>query len=553
MADMLLNNPERQLGGVEFILRRAAELYPNRVAIDDRSNGRSLTYRELQSRAIRLARGLEEIGIRKGDVVASAFRNEASAIEIVFACAFIGAVNAPLNTRLASSEAQQFIDRQRAVAFVGHSDFQSFVVDQSLLKTVLFHSDPSGVGALGYHDYETLILRQSDRTFAPRAEWSDPYMIGMTGGTTGGSKGAVWSHGGCLLEMLSTVAHWSIKPGYKALCCAPAYHAAGLSSACMPILWQAGTIIFPVASSFDPKWFLRVVAEESIDCFFLVPAMVQPLYQHWDGAPLQSVKSIAIASAPVPKPLRVKVSEMFPSADKLVFYGMTECLSISMQDPRDFLEHGESVGQAALVARLRIVDDNGHEVPRGTSGHVVARTMGQSLYYNHDPDSTSGTFRSCVNDSEGLEWVYTGDIGVLLEDGRLTLLDRAKDIIISGGENVASSEVESVIAFHPKVRECAVIGVVDEKWGERVCAVIVSSANEANPKGLAGELYASCRANLGPYKIPKQFVFVDALPRNAFGKVLKRELRARSYEISFDADKLRAISGEDLVVNPERG
>jgi acyl-CoA synthetase (AMP-forming)/AMP-acid ligase II len=158
-----------------------------------------------------------------------------------------------------------------------------------------------------------------------------------------------------------------------------------------------------------------------------------------------------------------------------------------------------------------------------------------------------------VTDSEGLGWVYTGDIGVLFEDGRLTLLDRAKDIIISGGENVASSEVESVIAFHPKVRECAVIGVVDEKWGERVCAVIVSSANEADAKGLAGELYASCRANLGPYKIPKQFVFVDALPRNAFGKVLKRELRARSYEISFDADKLRAISGEDHVVNPERG
>jgi acyl-CoA synthetase (AMP-forming)/AMP-acid ligase II len=260
-----------------------------------------------------------------------------------------------------------------------------------------------------------------------------------------------------------------------------------------------------------------------------------------------------MASAPVPKPLRVKVSEMFPSADKLVGYGMTECFSISMQEPKDFLEHSESVGQAALVARLRIVDDNGHEVPRGTSGHVVARTMGQSLYYNHDPDSTSGTFRSCVNDSEGLEWVYTGDIGVLFEDGRLTLLDRAKDIIISGGENVASSEVESVIAFHPKVRECAVIGVVDEKWGERVCAVIVSSANEADPKGLAGELYASCRANLGPYKIPKQFVFVNALPRNAFGKVLKRELRARSYEISFDADKLRANSGEDLVVNPERG
>lgn len=539
MQGRLLDNPERQRGGVEFLLHRAAEIYPHRLAIDDRLNQVTLTYGELRSRSIRLAKALEELGVGKGDVVATAFRNEAAAIEALFACALIGAVNAPLNTRLAPIEASKFIEQQGAVAFLGHYDFRSYAGSTRLKVCVVLAGAAGKDMPEGARHYESVITQKSDRPFPPRASWTDPYMIGMTGGTTGGSKGAVWSHGGCLMDMLSIISHWSIKPGYKALCVAPAHHAAGLGWACMPVLWQAGTVVFPSTHSFDPKWFLETIAEDRIDCFFLVPAMVQPLYERWDQRPFEHVKSIALAAAPVPKALRLKISEMFPKADKLVCYGMTECFSITMQKPDDFVEFGDGVGEPALVARLEIVDDDGVGVPRGLAGHVIARTAGQCLYYNNDTENTAKTFHVRPDDPEGLEWVSTGDVGYLDENGRLTLLDRAKDIIITGGENVASTEVESVLSFHPGVKECAVIGMHDDRWGELVCAVIVI-AGEIDRRSLACELYSSCRQSLGPYKIPKRFVFVDALPRSAVGKILKRELRERTYDLTFEGDQLRA-------------
>ncbi len=538
MHDSKGGNPERQLGGVDFILHRAAELYPDRIAIDDRLNGSRVTYAELRRRAIQLARALESLGVRKGDVIASAFRNEAMAIEVLFACCMLGAVNAPINTRLATAEAREYLDRIGAVAFVGLRALHSFVEGTGVRHTVLRGESGSAL-PVGARDYETFFTAQSGDPFPARANWGDPYFICMTGGTTGGSKGVVCSHAGCLLDMLAIANHWTIRNGYRALCCAPVYHAAGLSWACMPVLWQGGTLVFPASVAFDPAAFLRIVAEEGIDTFFIVPAMVAPLHEKWDGVPMTGLKSIALASAPVPRPLRVKVAEMFPAADALVCYGMTECLTITSQQARDFLQHGESSGEPALTARVRILDDAGLPVPRGTPGNVVTRTFAQALRYQNDPANTAATFRPCPGDPEALDWLYTGDVGFLDEGGRITLLDRAKDIIISGGENVASSEFEAVLALHARVRECAVIGLADEKWGEMVCAVIVA-ADGTDERGLAQELLALCRARLAGYKAPKRFVFTAALPRSAFGKVLKRDLRGQVFTTTFDAGTLRA-------------
>ena len=531
-------NPERQLGGVDFILHRAAELYPDRVAIDDRLNGSRLTYADLRRRSIQLARALELLGVGKGDVVASAFRNEAMAFEVLFACCMLGAVTAPINTRLAPAEARKYLDRIGAFAFVGLHSLHVFVEGTGVRHTVL-RGEFGSVLPDGVLEYEKLFAAHSGEPFPARAGWSDPYFICMTGGTTGGSKGAAASHASVLLDMLAIANHWTIRNGYRALCCAPVYHAAGLSWACMPLLWQGGTLVFPAIAAFDPVAFLRIVAEEGIDTFFIVPAMVGPLHEKWDGVPMTGVKSVALASAPVPEPLREKVAEMFPAADALVCYGMTECLMISSQQPKDFLQHGESSGEPALTARVRILDDAGLQVPRGTPGNVVTRTFGQALRYQNDPANTAVTFRPCPGDPETLDWLYTGDVGFLDDGGRITLLDRAKDIIISGGENVASAEVESVLALHAKVRECAVIGLADEKWGEMVCAVIVTADGTDEP-GLAKELLSLCRERLAGYKAPKRFVFTAALPRSAFGKVLKRELRGQKFATAFDAATLRA-------------
>ena len=538
MQEKLAGNPERRRGGLEFLLHRAAETFPNRVAIDDRLNGVRRTYAALRCRSIQLARGLDAMGVREGNVVMTAFRNEVFAIEAIFACAMIGAVVAPLNSRLAPVEARQFIDRQGARTFVGAASFVSFI-EGTGIERVVIQSSTDGPGKSAMTDYEELLQSQSGVPFPPRASLDSPYMIGMTGGTTGGSKGAVWSHGGVLLDMLSIISHWNIRPGQKALCSAPIYHAAGLGWACLPILWQAGTVVFPEKPSFDPGAILDALKRDGIECLFLVPAMIAPLYRQWDQTPLTNVRSLAVASAPTPKRLRIMLAEMFPAAECLVCYGMTECFSITMQRPSDFVTHGEGVGEPALAARVRIVDDAGDPVPTGVAGQVVARTLGQALSYNNDPANTEATFKPLPGDPEGLEWVHTGDIGVLGADGRVTLVDRAKDVIITGGENVASPEVESVLLLHPEVRECAVFGVSDDRWGEMVCAAVVS-AEGAGRQDLAASLLTQCRDSLAGYKVPKRIVFVEALPRNAFGKVLKRNLRAQRFDEMYDADQLRS-------------
>jgi fatty-acyl-CoA synthase len=534
-----LLNAERQRGGVDFLLHRAAEICPDRVAIDDRMNGLILTYAELRARSIRLARGLRSLGINKGDVVATAFRNEVYAIEVLFACAMIGAVSAPLNNRLSPIEAREFIKAQGASAFVGNSAYRPFAEGTNVGHVVIQGGIDTGQAFGDEREYEGLLLGQSAMPFPPQATWVDPYMIGMTGGTTGGSKGAIWSHGGIMFDVLSIINHWGIRRGFRSLCYAPLYHGAGLTWACLPVLWQVGTIILPASPSFDAVAFLESVVRDQLDCFFLVPAMVPPLYLSWNGVPMTGVKSIALSAAPVPKTTRLKVKEMFPAADSLVCYGMTECFSMTMQDPRDFVTYGDTVGHHALTARVRIVNDDGCEVSIGTAGNVVARTLAESLGYNNNPASTATTFAPCKDDPEQLDWVYTGDVGYFNADGRLTLLDRAKDIIISGGENVPSIEVEATLTLDPDVIECAAVGVANDKWGEMVFAIIVAAPG-VDRKSLAKRLLALCRERLATFKVPKSYVFIESLPRSSSGKVLKRELRQRAYSERFDLDDLRA-------------
>jgi acyl-CoA synthetase (AMP-forming)/AMP-acid ligase II len=183
-------------------------------------------------------------------------------------------------------------------------------------------------------------------------------------------------------------------------------------------------------------------------------------------------------------------------------------------------------------------------VPRGVTGHIVTRTLAMGLGYNNDPESTAMTFKKCGDDPEGLNWIFTGDLGTMDQSGRVTIVDRLKDIIISGGENVPSVEVETVIMSHPAVRECAVVGIPDDQWGELVSAVIVKGEDNLQDHDLASELLELCRAHLSGYKIPKRFCFVEALPRSSFGKVLKRDLRAMEFA--------RAVVTKEIKDEPRR-
>ena len=533
----LFGNPERKRGGVEFLLHRAAELYPDRVAIDDRLNGTTTTYSELRSRAAQLARALEQLGIGPGEPVAYVFQNETTPFEIIFACAMLGAVAMPLNNRLAPAEARGYLRRQQVETLIARPEFSTYAEDTLVHRLIVRGSN--GTQPENATDYDALFHDVPSTPFPPRVSWDDPYAIMMTGGTTGGSKGATLCHGNAMFDMLSIVNHWEIKRGYKSLVCAPIFHAAGLGWACMPILWQAGTLIFPATTSFDPAAFLDVMRSEPVDSVFMVPAMVGPVRAAWDGEPINTLKSLTVASAPVPEPLRLQLAEVFPAAESLVCYGMTETYSIAMQSPDDFLKWPASCGEPALAARVRIVDDNGQEVSRGEIGNVATRTLGQCAYYSHDEENTLDTFRSIPGDPEALDWTHTGDLGFMDDGGRVHLVDRAKDVIISGGENVASVEVEAVVASHPSVRECAVVGQPDTVWGERVVAILVCgdevTADPDSRLQLARETLAACRDQLAAYKAPKAIAFVEELPRSAFGKVLKRELREQTLSTLIEA------------------
>lgn len=539
----LAENPERRLGGIDFILARGAEVYPNKTALDDRLNGVKLSYEQVRARASQLARALAQLGVGKGDRVAYAFYNEHPSIEAVFACCLLGAVAVPLNNRLSPAETIPYIDAQGCRVFMAREELAALGAETAVEHVVIRGGHAGGGSGDGALDYETLLAEQSGARLPPRARWEDPYILAMTGGTTGDSKAVVWTHGGCLMDTLTVIAHLGIGRNYNSVCYAPTYHAAGLGWAFLPPFWQGGTIIFPPTAAFSPSFFHDVLEQEEVHCLFLVPAMIGPIHKAWDGRPLTGVRSICIASAPTPKVLREKLAEIFPESDIVIGYGMTESFSITAQRPADFLAFPDGVGEPSLDARVRIVDDDGNILGPGETGQIVTRTLAMGLYYNNDPDNTAATFKTCRDDHEGLEWIHTGDVGRIDADGRVTIVDRVKDVIITGGENVASVQIETVLSEHPQVRECAVVGLPDERWGELVCAVVVKASEDLDDRDLAAELVASCRGRLGGYKIPKRLVFIDALPRSPFGKVLKRTLRETDFARVVEAADLKAAAG----------
>ncbi|MGQ9367036.1 AMP-binding protein [Azospirillum sp. ST 5-10] len=522
----LIANAERRAGGIDFILRRGAELHPERRAIEDPGSGTVLTYEDLRARATRLARALAARGVGKGTPVAYAFFNEPAAVETLFACGMLGAVAMPLNSRLTTAEAHGYLARHGCAVLVANGELAR-LGDPAVQTLRVVRGGGGGEGAL---DYEAILAGESAAPLPPAAVMEDPYMMAMTGGTTGGPKAAVWSHGGSMLDILAVALHMEIGRRCTTICLAPTYHAAGLAWGLLPVLWQGGTVIMPPGRSFDAAFVLDTLRSRRVDYMLIVPAMIGALHDAWDGVPLAAPASMCVTSAPTPERQRRRLAAMFPDTHILAGYGMTETFSMTVQTAGEFLEHPLSVGEPSAVTRIRIVDDAGRAVPRGTAGHILGRTLGMALGYHDDEANTRRAFRRIPDDPEGLEWMDTGDIGVQDGDGRLTIVDRAKDIIVTGGENVSSVEVESVIIENAWVRECAVIGLPDERWGERVVAVLATTPAAAADEETARAVHALCRERLSAYKVPKEFVFVDLLPRSLVGKVLKRDLAGMHFE-----------------------
>ena len=524
-----LKNPERQLANIAHIVTRGAEIHPDRIAIDDLLNDRRLSYRELDQRITRLARAMLGLGIGKGDIVAAMFWNEHAMVETIFACARIGAIVAPLNSRLLATEVTEYVNDHGCTAIVANDGFAD-----------RFDAADAGIriargGTADWLNYEALIAGQSADPLPVTTSFDEPYRLVSTGGTTGKSKGVLHSHVGTYFTVLADIAEYGIGRGWHTLSILPTYHVAGMEWGLFTILWRTGTVVFPADTSFNPQRYLAEIRKRDIEYLALVPAVIAPLFDAWDGVPLRGPRTVITTAAPTSPPLRRKLVEMFPDANVLAAAGLSESLNLATQSPGEILSHPDGIGEPHIDTRLLILDDDDRVVARNTPGHIAMRNFNTALGYHHDDAAAAVTWRARQGDAEGLHWCFTGDIGVMDEDGRVTLVDRSKDVIKTGGESVPSVEVETVYSEHPGIRDCAAVGVEDERWGEAILLVAVKNDPAANDRDLAADIFQYGRDRLAGFKRPKKIAFTESLPRSHFGKVLKRDLREQPFGEIFES------------------
>ncbi|MGH9211301.1 MAG: acyl-CoA synthetase [Acidimicrobiales bacterium] len=481
--------------------------------------GRVRTVAEHADRVARLAGGLRSLGVYEGERVAVLSLNSDRYTELLMAVPWANGVLNPVNTRWSPEEIiYSLADSETSVLVV--DDAFVPVVDQLIerchgLQAVVHAGEgPAAGGAVGYED---LVAASAS---APDARRGGDALAAIlyTGGTTGSPKGVMLTHANILSSVLGGQATFPFaRPGGRFLHAAPMFHGGVLAA--WAAQWMVGGS-HAVVPAFDPVAVMTAIEQHRATHLLLVPTMIHRLVDHpdRDSYDLSSVHGIAYGGSPIARALLRRAMETFPGADFVQVFGMTEVSIGTLLGPDDHRRGDRlgSAGQAAAHCEVRVVDDGGHEVPRGTVGEIAVQGGSVMTGYWGKPQETAAALRG--------GWMHTGDAGHMDQDGYLFVVDRLKDMIISGGENIYSSEVENALGLHPAVAACAVIGVPDDSWGERVHAVVVL---KPGAEATLEELRRHTSGIVAGYKAPRSVEFVDALPLSGAGKVLKRELRAR--------------------------
>ncbi len=495
--------------GIASWLAKRAFLDPHKEAVVEGATRR--TYAELDGRVTRLAHGLRGLGVSAGDRVATCCVNCSEFIEVLFATARIGAMLVPLNWRLAPRELEyQLADAGARVLFVAP--------EQRALAAELRTDIPTGRQVAFGPRYEAL-LAESSATPIPdteQARFTDPHLILYTAGTTGRPKGAMLTHANSFWNAVNMTAPVGITAFDTTITTLPMFHSGGIGLYTVPMILLGGRVI--VIRSFEPERLLELVREHGVRLIFGVPAIWLELLKRpdFDKAHLPSLTFCVSGGAPHPMTIIDGVTDR--GFTFLQGYGLTETAPGGTLTPiADARRKAATAGKPAMHVELRVTADDGRACEPEEIGEVQFKGPNVFAGYWGRPDATAEAFTP-----DG--WFRTGDLGRLDDEGFLTLVDRKKDMVITGGENVYSAEVENVLFAHPAVAEAAIIGVPDPKWGESVFAVVVLRPG-ANAS--ADDLITHSRSQLAKYKAPKGVAFVEALPRNAAGKVLKRELRER--------------------------
>ena len=509
---------------VTFGLRRALQLNPHGPATT--FGARHRNWGEVGERVGRLAAGLQALGVQPGDRVAVLALNSDRYLEAYLAVAWAGAVIVPLNIRWGAREVEDALADCGPGVLMTDAAFGTLAgqLAQAFPAMRLVHAD-DGAAPAGMEHMEAMIDRS---TAAPDAMRTGADLAGIfyTGGTTGRSKGVMLSHSNLMTNALNTLAEGIWSPSMRYMHAAPMFHLANGMGMYAALLGGGSNVM---VQGFSPEGVMAAIAAERVTDTLLVPTMVQMLVDHPARArhDLSSLRRVVYGASPMNAAVLARAVAALPDAAFIQAYGMTElspCATLL-----HWSEHGgegrakgrdRGAGRAVIGCEVRVVDPDRNPVPPGTVGEVAVRGDTVMLGYWNRPEETA---RAVVDG-----WMHTGDGGVLDADGFLTVVDRLKDMIITGGENVYSVEVENAIAQHPDVAQCAVIGIPCELWGEQVHAVVVPRPDTApTPEGVM----AFCRTLLGGFKCPRSVDIRDtALPLSGAGKVLKRDLRAPFWE-----------------------
>ncbi|MFE5094836.1 long-chain fatty acid--CoA ligase [Streptomyces sp. NPDC056638] len=484
---------------------------PRRTAL--LHEGRAIGYAELHDRCTRLAHVLRDAGVRRGDRVAYLGPNHPAYLETLFATGLLGAVFVPLNTRLAVPELlHQLTDSgSRVLVHAVQPDGRVADLAKGAGVTTLL-AVQAGPGPA----YEELLAAADTDPLDEEVGHEDVCLIMYTSGTTGRSKGAVLTHGNIVWNSLNVLVDTDLAGDEVALVAAPLFHTAALNMSCLPTLLKGGTVL--LESSFDADRSLRLVERHRVTCMFGVPTMYDAMAAApgWAGADLSSLRTLLCGGAPVPS--RTARAYLDRGLAFVQGYGMTETAPGALVlDRADSLSHAGSAGVPHFFTDVRVLRPSGEEAAPGEKGEVVVAGPNVTPGYWNLPEATAAAFL------DGGRF-RSGDVATVDADGYVRLVDRLKDVIISGGENIYPAEVEDALLGHPDVAEAAVIGVPDPKWGEVGRAVVVPHPGAALT---AEELIAHLEGRLARYKIPRSVVLVPELPRNAAGKLLKQPIRAR--------------------------
>ncbi|NKY32781.1 long-chain fatty acid--CoA ligase [Nocardia speluncae] len=492
---------------------RRARVAPTKTAMIFRD--RELTYAELDRRVTALANALRARKVEAGDRVALIGGNHPAYLETLYATGLLGAVFVPLNARLTAPEVEYALIDSGASVLIHTSDLAEVVVPAAAVAQV-----PTRIVVDGGPDdpelsYEALLVEGAahERPDVP-VTLDDPCFLMYTSGTTGRPKGVVTTHGNVIFTAMNAVIDLDLRTADVSVVCSPMFHTAALNMVANPTMLKGGTVV--IEPKFEAGRLLEVIERHRVTFMFAVPTMCDLMSTHpdWPHRDLSSLRFVNVAAAPVPpRTLRTFSERGIPMCQG---YGLTET------GPGALVLHAHEVerklgsaGVPHFFTDVRLVTADGHPAGPGQAGEIQISGPNVTSEYWQRPEATADAF------ADG-RWFRSGDIGVADDEGFVRIVDRLKDMIISGGENIYPAEVEAALLEMPGVRECAVFGAPDDKWGEIGVAAIVQ---DDGFEGTDADIAAFLGERLARYKIPKRYICLPEIPRNATGKILKHELR----------------------------